>query len=257
MHLIADVGNTRTKLYLFACGEPVEADCAPADAAATVARWAATYEIDACALSVVGPPDAALEQALQAVGCPVLRVTGTTPVPLQNAYSTPETLGPDRLAAVVGAASLKPGRPLLVVDVGTCIKYDFVTASGRYLGGNISPGMGMRFRALHEFTACLPLVDGSAPVCEPGHSTETAIRAGVVHGMRLEIEGYIRFMEKKHPGLLIFLTGGDRANFCKPSKNRIFANCNLVAYGLERILEHHLKGGAQAGFRAEDRPTRR
>lgn len=249
MHLVADIGNTRTKLHLFADGEQVEEACAPADAAGTVARWAAEHAVEACALSVVGAPDKALEEALQAIGCPVLRVTGTTPVPLRNEYATPETLGPDRLAAVVGAASLRPGRPLLVVDVGTCVKYDFVTADGRFLGGNISPGMGARFRALHAFTARLPLVGEEGPVPRFGDTTETAIRAGVMQGMRYEIEGYIREMRRKHPGLSIFLTGGDRLNFCKPLKSRIFANRNLVALGLERILEHNLRERTLAGCR--------
>jgi len=243
MYILADIGNTRTKLHLFAHGEEMEAAYAPADGAAVVARWAGAYPVEACALSVVGTPDEKVEKALRATDRPVLRVTGTTPSPLRNEYATPATLGPDRLAAAVGAATLQPGRNLLVIDIGTCIKYDFVTADGRFLGGNISPGMDMRFHALHHFTARLPLVDGDGPTPQPGNTTETAIRTGVMVGMRYEIEGYVRTMQAKCPDLLIFLTGGNRLNFCKPLKNCIFANRNLVAHGLCRILKHNLQRG--------------
>lgn len=241
MYILADIGNTRTKLHLFAHGDEVETVCSPADGAAVVAQWVGTYPVEACALSVVGMPDERLEDALHATGRPVLRVTGTTPVPLQNDYATPATLGPDRLAAAVGAATLQPGRNLLVIDIGTCIKYDFVTADGRFRGGNISPGMDMRFRALHHFTARLPLVDENGAMPQPGNTTETAIRTGVIQGMRYEIEGYMRTMQAKCPDLLIFLTGGNRLDFCKPLKSRIFANRNLVAHGLNRILEYNLQ----------------
>lgn len=243
MHILADIGNTRTKLHLFADGKEVETACAPADGGAVVAGWAAAYPVDACALSVVGKADAGIERALRNTGRPMLRVTGTTPVPLRNEYATPATLGPDRLAAVVGAATLQPGRNLLVIDIGTCIKFDLVTADGRFPGGNISPGMDMRFRALHQFTARLPLVGKEGPMPDFGDTTETAIRAGVVQGMRLEIEGYIRSMQRKYPDLLIFLTGGNLLDFRKPSKSRIFADCNLVACGLNRILEYNLLRG--------------
>lgn len=243
MYIIADIGNTRAKLHLFAGGEQVEATCAAGNGAAVVAQWAGEHPVEACALSVVGTPDEDVEKALLATGSPVLHVTGTTPVPLRNEYATPATLGSDRLAAAVGAATLKPGHNLLVIDIGTCIKYDFVTADGRFLGGNISPGMDMRFRALHHFTARLPLVCGDGPTPLPGNTTETAIRTGVKQGIRYEIEGYVRTMQAKHPDLLIFLTGGDHLDFCKPLKNCIFANCNLVARGLSRILEYNLQRG--------------
>ncbi len=170
----------------------------------------------------------------------------TTPIPILNRYATPATLGADRLAAAVGAyyaARRIHGTahvPVLIIDSGTAITYDFVTAGGEFLGGNISPGIHTRFRALHEFTSQLPLI---APPDRPlpphtlslGNSTQTAIASGVMEGVRLEIEGYIRHFVLKYPNVLIFLTGGDSFHFDETLKKRIFAENFLVLQGLDII----------------------
>ena len=174
-----------------------------------------------------------------ALAMPVLYVTGQTPAPVAVLYRTPATLGPDRLAAVVGAVTLQPGRPLLVVDAGTCVTYELVDAAGRYVGGNISPGLDMRLSALREHTARLPLVAPMGDIPAMGYDTETAIRAGVVRGIQFEIEGYIRHYREKYPDLFVFLTGGNRLNFDTRLKNCIFADKYLVPRGLDRILEYN------------------
>ena len=178
-------------------------------------------------------------ETLSRLPFPVLRFSPDTPVPITNRYRTPETLGSDRLAAVIGASSLKPGKDLLIIDAGTCITYEVIDARGNYWGGNIAPGMQMRLRALHEFTARLPLIEAEGEVPGMGYNTETAIRSGVLRGMKYEIEGYIKSMRSKFPHLLVFLTGGDHINFDTNIKNIIFTDKYIVPRGLNKILDYN------------------
>ncbi len=140
-------------------------------------------------------------------------------------------------------ATLYPGNNVLIVDFGTAITFDFVSAEGEFLGGNISPGAATRFRALHHFTDTLPLC--SFPQQEKptllGDSTRSAIESGVVNGIVYEIEGYIRDLEQRYEDLRIVFTGGESDFFAKRLKNTIFATYDLVAYGLNRILEYNAK----------------
>ena len=162
-------------------------------------------------------------------------------LPIDIQYQTPETLGKDRIAAAVGANFLQPEKDILVIDAGTAVTFEVVTASGIYLGGNISPGMTTRFQALNQFTKRLPLVSEKEDVPLLGSSTETAIIAGVVNGMIYEMDGYIEVLRKKYPGLYVFLTGGHSFYFEKRLKNTIFAVLNLVLTGLNRILEYNVE----------------
>lgn len=176
---------------------------------------------------------------------PTLYLDGETPIPIINRYNTPQTLGTDRLAAVIGAYAEGKRRtgihaPILVIDLGTAITYDFITAEGEYLGGNISPGIDMRLRALNAFTDKLPLVSHQGECPPVGHSTETAIRSGVINGVKHEIHGTIQHFLVKYPQLLIFLTGGDAIDFDEPLKKRIFADKFLVIKGLDQILKYNL-----------------
>ena len=133
----------------------------------------------------------------------------------------------------------KPNTDLLIIDAGTCITYEVIDARGNYWGGNIAPGMQMRLRALHEFTARLPLVDPEGEVPGMGYSTETAIRSGVLRGMKYEIEGYIKSMRSKFPRLQVFLTGGNRINFDEDIKNLVFTDKYIVPRGLNKILDYN------------------
>lgn len=169
----------------------------------------------------------------------VLEFTPRTPVPIANAYRTPETLGRDRLAAAVGATVLYPRRNVLIVDFGTAVTIDLVTADGTFRGGCISPGMRSRFRSLHDYTAKLPLCSATESEELQGLSTEEAIRLGVMNSISFEIEGYVNRMQEKIDDLCVIFTGGDAKYFAKRIKNTIFANCNLVFCGLDRILEYN------------------
>lgn len=157
-------------------------------------------------------------------------------LPLRLDYETPETLGRDRLANACGAWSLNPGRNSLVIDLGTCIKYDLVHKSGTYMGGAISPGLGMRFRSLHEFTDKLPLLVKNTAHSIIGTSTATSMAVGVKDGIVHEINGFIDRYSHEYEGLTIFMTGGDASHFDKGFKNAIFANPDLTLIGLNEIL---------------------
>ncbi len=200
----------------------------------------ANHPVKNVILSVVGPPPGDEVKAWLADTFHLVELTAATPLPFRNGYATPETLGKDRLAAVAGALARFPGENCLVIDAGTCITYDVLTKDGLYMGGNISPGIGLRFRSLQAFTASLPLVE-RAEVDNPiGRSTVTAIRNGVQLGAIWEMEGMIAAMQQQWKDLNVLLTGGDADFFEKNLKTRIFAHSDLVLEGLNKILTHNV-----------------
>jgi type III pantothenate kinase len=164
----------------------------------------------------------------------------TLPLPITNLYATPETLGVDRLAGVCGAQQLYPGQHCLIVDAGTCVKFDFIDAQRNYHGGAISPGMMMRFQAVHTFTARLPLISPADQVDLIGDSTETCIQSGVINGLIAEIEGIIHQYNAEFEGLRVILCGGDAQFFENKLKGSIFAVPDLVLVGLNSILIYNV-----------------
>ena len=247
MNLIIDIGNTAAKLAAFRGEELVEVIYDDNHRLSALADFAHKYSFRRAMLATVIDLTPEAEAALGHLPCPLRRLDASTPLPIANLYETPQTLGYDRIAAVVGAQSIFPGRDILVIDAGTCITYEFIDAQGRYHGGNISPGLQMRLRALHQFTSRLPLVEAEGRLpdidnpeasLQVGADTETAIRAGVKQGMKYEIEGYIRALRHKYSELLTFLTGGDDFSFDTKLKSIIFADRFLVLKGLNRILNY-------------------
>ncbi len=143
---------------------------------------------------------------------------------VQNRYKTPVTLGLDRWAAILGANGLHPTNASLVVDAGTCITYDVLSSSKEYFGGSISPGIEMRFKAVHEFTGRLPLVEWDAnEAIVDGTDTQSAIKNGILQGIINEIEGFIALNNKKESALKVIITGGDANFLYKQLQNSIFA----------------------------------
>ena len=167
-----------------------------------------------------------------------INFTNQTKVPILNDYKSPETLGADRLANAVGGYSLNPKGKNLVIDIGTCVKYDIVI-EGKYIGGNISPGVAMRYKGLNDFTDQLPLLDAEDFTYGYGINTKTSLLNGVQHGLYHEINGFIERYSNQYKGLTIFMTGGDSKFFDKEYKNPIFANSNLTLIGLNEILKHN------------------
>ncbi len=163
-----------------------------------------------------------------------------TPLPINNLYHTPETLGKDRIAAVVGASTLFPGKNALVIDAGTCITYEILCANGDYLGGNISPGLSMRLKAMHHFTGKLPLYHLEETTSFTGKNTREAMLNGTIWGAALEMNGFIYSYMQDFEGLNVLLTGGDAVFFAKKLKNQIFVDQNLVLKGLNKILDYNV-----------------
>lgn len=159
--------------------------------------------------------------------------------PFINKYKTPKTLGKDRLAAIAGACEIFPNQNVLVIDAGTAITYDIINENNIYLGGNISLGIDMRYKALNSFTNKLPLKEKSEEFYIIGDSTDSAIISGVQNGIVFEINGYIDYFSQYYNDLKVILTGGNCFFFEKIIKKHIFVNQNLVLIGLNKILEYN------------------
>ncbi len=240
MNLSIDIGNTRTKLGIFKNDELVHKEIWEKLDFLKLKEWLYNQRIQKIILSSVANVEKRLTAFLREHFF-YIQLTEKTPLPILNLYETPETLGKDRLAAVVGAFHLHPFENCLVIDAGTCITFDLLNAKGAYLGGNISPGIKMRLKAMHEFTASLPLVAQAEQTAWIGKTTETAIRNGGQFGASLEIAAFIEKCRSEYIQLNVILTGGDADFFAKTLKTKIFANHNLVLIGLNKILKHNVQ----------------
>ena len=238
--LIIDFGNTLVKIAIFKDDEMLEVKAAPEFDQDLVREMITKFPAHhAIVSSVIETPDEALKFLGQHFKLTIL--SHTTPIPITNLYKTPETLGRDRLAVAVAASQLFPDEPSLIIDAGTCITFDFTDAAGNYHGGGISPGINMRFKALHTFTQRLPLVKHQNFDGLSGASTKESILSGVLNGVVAEFEGIIGEYEKRYSGLKVLITGGDAKFFAKKLKSNIFAVPNLVLKGLNEILNFNVR----------------
>ncbi len=240
MNLILDQGNTATKIILADRGHDVHTASYPHLPPDELAALIHRYRPDRAILCTVATPDPAWFEHLHRLPHFLhLDDIHAVRLPITLGYRTPATLGRDRIAAVVGAHTLCPGHPLLVIDAGTAITYDLLLPPAHHLGGNISPGLTTRFRALHDYTRRLPLVHEHPHVPPIGTTTQEAILSGVVQGIVYEMNGYIDDIRSKHPDATVFLTGGHAFYFEGRLKCHTFATENLVWIGLNRILEYN------------------
>lgn len=161
--------------------------------------------------------------------------------PFTNLYETPKTLGIDRMVLASGAVLQFPKQHRLIIDAGTCITYDFVDQEDNYLGGAISPGLRLRYEALHNFTAKLPLLELGSPKNIIGNSTSESIHSGVVNGAVNEIDGFINDYKQYYSKFTIILTGGDAVFLAKRLKNTIFANSNFLLESLSHLFQYKIK----------------
>ncbi|MFW6226709.1 MAG: type III pantothenate kinase [Bacteroidota bacterium] len=242
MNLLIDIGNSMVKIAL-ANGDTLQPELHTSyeDIVPFLNRLLVKHpSIKRAIISSVGKPvEKSIKDLLNGKQIPTILFDAETPIPIKNNYATKSTLGSDRLAAAIGAWALYPGQNTLSIDCGTALTYEMVTAQGVYLGGNIAPGMQMRFKALHEFSARLPLVEADSDFSFYGKTTQEAIRAGVINGIIFEIERYIDETSNKYPDLKVILTGGDAFFFVKQLKKTIFVVSNLILVGLNRILEYN------------------
>ena len=236
--LVVDVGNSLTKVAIFQGDDIILLEKHQQLSSDQLSVVIDNHSISKVIVSKVGEFSAKIEDFLSQT-CKTIFFDSSTPLPIKNCYATPQTLGSDRLAAAVGASALFPNKNVLVVDSGTAITYDLVTGNGDYLGGAISPGISIRFKALNQFTAKLPLLSITEDYPLVGSDTYSSISSGVLNGVVYEVDGYIDEVKKQYSPLEIVFTGGDSFFFDKKLKNSIFVHPNLVLFGLNRILIHN------------------
>ena len=223
INLVIDIGNTFTKIAVFNGDEFVEVEQYQQTDTIDIVRFTSRYTIDGVIISSVKkdkePWQLLLEQQFK-----VVYFNSSISAGINNHYKTPQTLGADRFAAVIGANYLYPNQNNIVISGGTCITYDYVDAGANYFGGSISPGLNMRYKAVNHYTAALPLLKADAGFnATYGNDTQTAITSGVQNGIKYELTGFINEYIKTSTGYNIILCGGDSIFFDTLLKNSIFA----------------------------------
>lgn len=241
MNLIIDQGNTISKVSVFDGDALIDVflyeKLLEVSACESIFQ---NYKIDRCIYSSVLNVSENIVSYISGNVGNFFFLDRNMPVPVINLYKTPETLGTDRLAAVVGAKVLFPQGNVLIIDIGTAITYDLVDYNDNFIGGNISPGINQRFKALHYFTDKLPLIDRYGDIPELGYDTETALRAGVIKGIVYEMQSYINEYKLRYTNIEVILTGGHSKFIQTELKNDIFVEPNLVLIGLNRILNYNI-----------------
>ena len=243
-NLVIDIGNTLTKIAVFRQDELLYAEHYSAIETEVLFNLIDQYQVTQAIISSVKSEIETWRGALEKK-VDLKYFNSRMTAGIHNQYKTPQTLGLDRLAAVIGANKLYPGKDCLVIDAGTCITYDWIDAEGNYFGGSISPGLNMRYKALNYYTGGLPLIGADAGFeCSYGNDTTTSILSGVQNGIKYELTGFIQSYGKDEPELNIILTGGDSIFFDTLLKNSIFApyiknEPYLVLKGLNAAIQNN------------------
>jgi len=243
-NLVIDIGNTYTKIAVFEQDEMIRAEQHQNITIEILNNFLRKFRIKKTIISTV-KKDSEQWQAILKEKTPLIYFNAGMTAGIKNHYTTPQTLGLDRLAAVIGAAHVYPGKSSLVIDGGTCIKYDYVDAGANYFGGSISPGLNMRYKALNNYTAALPLINEDITFNKTyGNDTQSALVSGVQNGIKYELTGFIEGYRKHEPALNIILSGGDSIFFDTLLKNSIFApyiknEPYLVLKGLNAAIQTH------------------
>ncbi|WP_375579399.1 type III pantothenate kinase [Marivirga tractuosa] len=235
MNLAIDVGNTKTKIGFFS--EDRLEFTKTFESLSELNQFLDSKEINSAIISSVNIPYEDLLKKISILDKPIL-LSNKTPLPFENKYKS-ETIGLDRIAAVAGAQTLYPNENTLIIDLGTCITYEVLEDNSIYHGGAISPGLYMRFKSMHNFTARLPLVEPESISTYIADNTKDAMQSGVVFGIQAEIGAYIQEVKRKYSPLKTIITGGDAKFFESKIKEPIFAIPELVLLGLNAILRYN------------------
>lgn len=236
MNLIVDIGNTRTKLYLFSKEKLVSRHVFFNEKEQQIEQAIKAFNYQKMIVS------SSAHLAHFYTKLDFLLLNNKTKTPIKIDYKTPTTLGTDRIALAVGAQTIFPNKNCLIIGTGTCITTNFIDEKGVYQGGSISPGLTLRLQSLHTFTDKLPLIkpkEGKKVFELTGKSTQESIESGVFNGTFAEFDGIINSYKQIYKDLTVILTGGDQEIFELNLKNRIFANSNIQAIGLNRILNYN------------------
>lgn len=239
--LVIDIGNSRTKLAVFEGRRLIRSEKLRQVDRTILNQYLNNNEIRQSIISSVNNEITGLEDLLKEK-TQYIRFSALLDTGIVNRYKSPDTLGLDRLAGVLGAKALFPNRNCLVIDAGTCITYDAIDKNGVYEGGSISPGLNMRLKAMHQFTGRLPEVELSDYNDWQGDDTVSAMLSGTVNGSAEEIKGFIEIYNSKYPELQVILCGGDAIFFDTRLKNSIFAHAlktepDLVLIGLNEVIQ--------------------
>ena len=238
MNLVIDQGNTNVKFAVFQNGIIINRFTDNELSLKTVENIFIEFpDIKRSILSSVNKFNNEIRLFLSSFTKHFILLDQKTQIPIKNNYTTKDTLGYDRIANAVAAYSLFPGNNVLIIDAGTAITIDFISSKSEFMGGNISPGLDLRFKSLNKYTVKLPLVEKQDNFELLGTSTHGAILSGVLNAVIFELDGYISLFSEKYPDLKTVLTGGDLNYFVKKLKNIIFVESNLNLIGLNRILE--------------------
>ena len=242
MNLAIDIGNSVTKTAIFDNNKLVSKQIYEDFTVKDIIEIKNIFpKTNRAILSAVGKVDKSLIEYLENNFEFHLEFSSKTSFPFKINYQTPETLGNDRIAAVAGAYNNYPDKNVLIIDIGTAVTYELLTKNGEYIGGNISPGLTLRYKSLFEFTENLPLLSIQENNELFGTNTNNAIVAGVQNGLLYEIEGFIAHANELFEDLTIIFTGGDSGMFAEKIKSSIFVLPNLVLIGLNRILNYNAK----------------
>jgi type III pantothenate kinase len=242
MNLIIDIGNTRTKIAIVNKTIIIQKMIVSDVTVSLLQKLNKTFLIEGIILSTVKPEvDKNVIDLINNWDKLFILLSYETNLPIQNDYETPKTLGQDRIASVIGAAHFFPNKHCLVIDAGTCITYDFINKNKTYIGGSISPGLSMRYRAMHEFTASLPLLNKQRLNTFVGYNTVTSMQTGVDYGLSFEIQGFIQKYFTNFGQIKVIMTGGDAEYLASMVKYEIFVNPDLVLIGLNKILTYNAK----------------
>ncbi|MBK9453685.1 MAG: type III pantothenate kinase [Bacteroidetes bacterium] len=248
MNIVVDIGNSRVKLGYFEGDQLLAASAFPhADYPQAVLASEPWRQYSGhskyLGMASVGKAEMVKATDILLAAQPGLRlkvISRETALPIGNRYQTPQTLGMDRICAAVAGFRRAGKGPVLVVNAGTALTYDYVDANGDYLGGAISLGLRSRFRALYDYTAALPLLPHEGPLQWVGDTTETCMRSGLIHGIVLEIEGFIaQYQQLSTQPLSVFLTGGDAEFLGNLLKNITFVDSNLLLHGINTLIGDH------------------
>jgi type III pantothenate kinase len=242
MNLVIDIGNTHTKLGWFEQGVLIDMLREEENRLTDIKSIVNKKAVGKAIVSSVSSLDKEFVNELHQELEKLIILDHNTPLPISISYGTPETLGHDRIAAAAGAWCVYPNHNVLIFDLGTALTIDFLSAEGKYLGGNISPGLHTRFRALNEYTVKLPLVTRDYSFPPFGTDTRTAIVAGIQQGILFEIDRYMDEFARLYKNCEFIITGGDASFFVSKLKRPIFAMPELVLTGLNFILEFNASG---------------
>jgi len=234
--LCLDFGNTRMKCAVFSDGAFLAEQVLENDSEETIRALLEQYHPDRSILSSVIHHNPGVETLL-ATTTAFHKLDHHSKVPVTTPVGKPETIGADRLALVVAAVTLFPGKNNLVIGLGSAVTYNYVNKYKEFIGGGISPGMEMRFKSLQAFTAQLPLVKAGWNFPLAGYDTRTNILSGVILGMAKEVDGMIEAYEEKYDNFNVLLSGGDADYFTRHLKKKIFADPHLIYKGLYAISE--------------------